>query len=315
MFRNIIALTLLVCIVVNAQQQLTDIQLNILGTYNFTSGSNITLNLQDSPAKLDGMLIPCYGKVNFFVGFNGKASPQDNVYQQYWDPEQQSLSFNLPTIGQPTNVSTLVVANATSSKPIVFQFIVTPDFNTIVNPKFPMPGNGGKLELAMTDKGKGATVKFTKTDNSNDTYQIYKFVGSLPDGAFPFSACGVQQYASPIDATLQEVGSNQLIASITGLDPSVPTGISIIVTRPGGYQNTYSYGILNDPNEASSTKSSIFIMAMILCFTILFGLIVINEVDQNLNLKDRTTKYFFVLAIYNKNTWINLTEYSATAFH
>ncbi|GAM27446.1 hypothetical protein SAMD00019534_106220 [Acytostelium subglobosum LB1] len=236
--------------IVSAQTKITFGQLQ---QFNFTApnvGDNMTLLLESSPPAFFGLLVPCFGAVNLFVGVNRVPTPSANDRADYWDPNTLGSSFQFPNTN-PGYVSSLVQANESyADRPISFQFMIAASNEDIYN-KFPTPGNSGKIELSLSNGGKSATVKFTSTGSPNDTYAIYMFDGKLPKGAFPFSACGVRQLSpTPVaNPTIIDQGNNVNLATFNGLNPKTPTGISVVVTNQLGFSTSYTYGILNSSSS------------------------------------------------------------------
>jgi len=217
-------------------------------------------------------IIPCFGTIGYLVGQGFIPSASNYTFKQDWDSSLRQLGTSFQTVPANTNFYIVVTANENYGEhyeSASFQIIVSTDEENKYTNLVPIPAKDGDIQIKLTNGGKSGTVTFYKTGNVEDDYEIYTSTGDLPKGSFQFSSCGVQRYATESSATIENYGGNQASATFTGLNPNEPTGVTVIVTRRGGFSNTYNYAVLNDPSSSTSLKAQLLTLIPMI-FTSLF---------------------------------------------
>ncbi|EGG16607.1 hypothetical protein DFA_07585 [Cavenderia fasciculata] len=249
------------------------IQPDVIQQISITSLSDqATLELAplstDTSFKLQGKVIPCWGAFDTYVGLGNVPTPTDNAFSKNWSSIGQTeteVAFEFKNV--VSNTTVYLQLNALDKTYIVGKPFASFEVylgSNVFGAQWPTPGDNGQISITLDDGGKSAFITLTATDNDTDTYEVYTYAGELPEGAFTFSSCGVRAYATKQNNILVESSGNQKKISFSGLDPSVPTYATVIVTR-ANYSSNYGSAIFNSSNILKSSIS-LLLLSVLLVF-------------------------------------------------
>ncbi|KAF2073075.1 hypothetical protein CYY_005601 [Polysphondylium violaceum] len=268
-------LLLFVIINITASQDIVKLSDSVLVTQKIQdAGSSLTFSFQtlNVSTPLGINIIPCFGTVGYLVGEGFIPNASNYTFKQDWDSTVRQLGTTFPSVPKNTNIYIVVssIENyGENYESASFQVLVSTDEENKYNKLVPIPAKDGDIQIKLTNGGKSGTVTFYKTGNTEDDYEIYTFTGDLPKGSFQFSSCGVRKYAVESTTNIENYGGNQASATFTGLNPSEPTGVTVIVSRRGGFSSTYNYAVLNDPSSSTTLRAQLLTLVPMI-FTSLF---------------------------------------------
>lgn len=137
---------------------------------------------------------------------------------------------------------------------------LTVDFDTIV----PMAGtiSGQLKEKVKKTEKQELSLTWEGTGVPSDVYSVWMYAGnpSQDSGWIPNSACGVKEFMTKQEVTISQAG-NTYSTTITDLDPQDPYVVTVLVERPGGYQDAYTALIINN---AHAMQPAIMVMMLLL---------------------------------------------------
>jgi len=225
---------------------------------NFTLGS-------PAPSMLYYILFPCFGSMSWYAQLGSVPNPDEDpnslACDQPW--ESKTSDFNCENFGPSDNSPYYVLVigqksySSSSLYSSVFDFAFYTD-NQTFSSMIPIPGNDGKVTSSMNSDGSTATLTWDSTGNENDTYSIWTYTGSIPDGSIPYTACGTEMFMSENSNAQISKSGDHMSVTLSNLDINTVTFVSIVVQRQNGYKASYELYSLNDASMLSPLMMPLF---------------------------------------------------------
>jgi len=220
-------------------------------------------------------LFPCFGEMNFFLGYGVSPNPAGNntCNLLFAGIEREKYSCTIPFPRNNTIYQILVVGSGqysgSASYSSVFDFLVTNDTGptTLV----PTPGDSGNLQTSLKTVMRGQpqelTVTWQGTGIDSDKYTIYQYNGTIPTngGYITASGCGVKFFMSPRNDVAIQKNGETYTAVVTNLDAVNPSSVAVVVDREGGYTASYRVVFVN----GGDTLQVFVLMSALLLFILL----------------------------------------------
>eukprot|EP01112_Ceratiomyxa_fruticulosa_P016298 TRINITY_DN4900_c0_g1_i5.p1 TRINITY_DN4900_c0_g1~~TRINITY_DN4900_c0_g1_i5.p1 ORF type:complete len:236 (+),score=48.89 TRINITY_DN4900_c0_g1_i5:789-1496(+) len=195
-------------------------------------------------------MFPCFGAIDIHVGVDiipstTKPNPKDIP----WDGSQYVQQYQIRYLLPNSTAYFLFVAKKTySGQPVsaVFQFVAwtSPLFSLFDT--YPYINNN-TLTATIVSKGGNGTIKWQKTSNRNDNYTVWysdvnsESFNSDNTGNYSLTGCSVQRFFHPFtkDISIKDNGDGTMTASISNLNSTVITPVTVVVSREGGSSAAY----------------------------------------------------------------------------
>jgi len=253
--------------IVDAGDGIWHVDVEILSTDNPRQYLASLTNIYDAVLTVNIAMIPCFGDIDVYTGYDAVPTTVNFFSHKAWDSTASLQELSVELVDLNSTIYVLFTGNklfGSASLSAAFHFVMwTNQTGFDINEKYPLVQN---LDLNPKLQTKGATVSWHKTSNSNDNYTVYyssinsKNLNSESTGLYALTGCSVERAFSQYtkDVSIKDNGDGTQTATISNLDTTKITPVSVVVSRVDGLSAAYETVYLNAAINLNALPSFLF---------------------------------------------------------